>query len=112
MSERTAAHLTGVTSTVQNASFPNTQPAGFVRLRSRTRHCDVRPRGLRCLPGISVLPAAPRSGSENRAGLKTWSRIWSSCAPKGLQFRLSAPLYSVENKRTPAFTSRLLTDRL
>jgi hypothetical protein len=70
MSERTAAHLTGVTSTVQNASFPNTQPAGFVRLRSRTRHCDVRPRGLRCLPGISVLPAAPRSGSENRAGLK------------------------------------------
>ena len=35
-----------------------------------------------------------------------------NCAPQGLQIRLGAPLYSIENKGTPTLTRRLLTEGL
>ena len=40
---------------------------------------------------------------------RPWSRIWSNIAPKGLQKRLYFHLYSMDNKRTPTLTHRLLT---
>jgi hypothetical protein len=34
----------------------------------------------------------PRSGLQNRA----WSKVWSNCAPEGLQKRLRAPSNPLE----------------
>jgi hypothetical protein len=35
-----------------------------------------------------------------------------NCAPKGLQFVLSAPVYSIDNIASPGFTTALLTEGL
>jgi hypothetical protein len=43
-----------------------------------------------------------------RSGLQAWSRIWSSCAPQGLQILLCAPLYAIDNIAAPGFTLGLL----
>jgi hypothetical protein len=85
----------------------NVGTALTVRLKSSVSSDPSTPSG-RCT-GLSILP---RSGIKNRAGLKTWTRIWSSCAPKRLQFLLSAHLYSVENTYTPGLNPRLLTEGL
>ena len=68
----------------------------------------------------SVHDQVSRSGWEIRLGpaaecsfrRKVAPKTSPNCAPKGLQFVLSASLYSIDNKGSPSLTTRPLDERL
>src|ERR1700743_120886 len=58
----------------------------------------------------AVMKTSLRAATEYSSREKTSPNSSPNCAPKELQIVLSAPLYSADNKSSPALTTALLTE--